>query len=100
MDGTLVIFQKQYPLGQSITLSGDIESGWFTKSMVDAIMAIVGTMNNPIIFDYKTAQTGDSPITVMFDWSSGTPVVFNPIQPKENIIGTDWFTGEINLIRT
>ena len=95
VNGTLVIFQKSYPLGESITLSANGETGWFTKDMVDAIMAIVGILDNPISLDYR----GEI-VTVMFDWSKGVPATFNPIKPREGAIGTDWFTGEIKLLRT
>ena len=95
VDGTLVIYQKSHPLGETVTLSGSGDSGWFTKDMIDSIMLVVGNIDHQMTLDFH----GDT-FTVMFDWSSGSPVSFEPIKSQETYIGTDWFTGEIKLIRT
>ncbi len=95
VSGDLVIFQKAHPLGEKITLSGQGDTRWFTKAMMDSIMAVVGNLNHQMTLDFH----GEN-VTVMFDWSSGNPVSFTPIKSQEPYIGTDWFQGEIKLIRT
>lgn len=92
LGGVLVVHHLTLVKGDPITLEATEDTGWFTKDMVDAIIAMANTAGGRFAFEYHGQQ-----FTVMFRNSEPPSVEFTPLIPKAAPAGDDYFIGTVKL---
>jgi hypothetical protein len=79
LSGALIIQENTQIAGRPITLTGDSDSAWITKTTLDAIKAKNDTADLDMTLDYHNTT-----YTVRFDRSSGSPLEVSQIFPLSN----------------
>ena len=93
LGGTLVVFnQTVSDKGRIITLEATGNTGWFSHSMVVAIMAQSDVTGAQYSLDYHGEL-----FVVMYNQEKPPAASFKPLNSYPNYSGDEWFTGTINL---
>ena len=90
--GYLVVYNMDLIRGEPVTLTATEDTGWFTKEMVDAIIAMARTTGGQYSLDYHGAAH-----TVMFRHEDSPVVDFTPIVKRDIPQAGEWFTGTVKL---
>lgn len=93
LGGTLVVHNQTLQKGQPITLEADSTTGWFTKAMVDSLMAMASESGNIVTFNYHNQESHQ----VMFNHEDPPAVDFDFIVNRVPFQTDDYFTGIIKL---
>lgn len=93
LGGNLVIFTGSIVGGRPITLTADKETGWLTKTQVDAVRAL-----SEIPGATYTLVYGDFTTSVMFRNEEPPAFSANPLIERTNHDTTDYFTCVIKLM--
>lgn len=93
LGGSLVVRSARLYEGTPVTLEATIDTGWFTKAMVDSVTTLAEGLASTYTLDFHGVV-----MTVMFDHTQSPPVNFRPLLFKEPQEATDYFVGTLKLI--
>ena len=95
LQGGLVVYSVGLTEGRPVTLVASEETGWFTYSMVEDLIALASSPSASYTLDFW----GEI-YTVRFDHSSPPAFAFQPLTPKDVTAldqDTDYFIGTLKL---
>lgn len=93
LGGNSVIYSKKLIAGRPVTLVATEETGWITKTMLDALEAMADTLG--VVY---TLDLHGTILSVVFRHEDAPALEFVPLQPRSIPLGGDYYAGTIKLI--
>lgn len=93
LGGKMVVYHQPLSAGRPITLVATEETGWITRSMLDALQAMAATPGG-----VYTLNLHGEVMQVMFRHHEPPALSFTPLQPRATALSGDFFTGQLKLM--
>lgn len=94
LDGGLAVFHATLAAGRPITLKSTQDTGWLTKTQVDAIAALADTPGGVFTLDIRGVAR-----QVMFRHQDAPAFEAAPLIPRPNPASTDWYLATLKLMQ-
>jgi hypothetical protein len=78
--------------GRPITLEGDIESGWVSRSTLQALYAMASNPALPVVLTHADGRVFD------VTWAEDSPIEASPVVSYSDPTGDTWYIVTLRLI--
>lgn len=92
LGGGSVVYSKLLTNGQPVTLEARLDTGWITKTMLDALTAIAIVAGGVYTLDVHGVV-----MSVMFRHQEPPALSFEPLIPKDTPVAGDYYVGTLKL---